>query len=72
MERGDVEVAVEGDVRNVDKVIESGLCFIGFGSWSSFSEDEVKRSAKGSWGFVSAGDWICWGGENSCGERDLE
>ncbi len=56
----------------MDKLVESGLCFIGFGSWSSFSEDEVKRSAKGSCGFVSPGDCFCCGGENSCGERDLE
>lgn len=70
--RGDVEVAVEEDVRKVDKVVELGLGFVGLWSWSSFSEDELKRSAKGSCRFVSVGVCICCVGEKSRGERDLE
>jgi hypothetical protein len=40
--------AVEEEARKWERVVESGVDFGGLLSWSSFSEEEVKRSAKGS------------------------
>lgn len=62
--------AVEEEARKWERVVESGVDFGGLLSWSSFSEEEVKRSAKGSCLCVSGVCVFC-GGENSCGERDV-